>query len=83
MEKIVMLRVAPGARPTSGGFVSRYEFFAAHDYSKQLEAVRSFEVKGRNKAERAAKFIQDALDDNLTVETFNSYGERIQIVGLQ
>lgn len=84
MEKHVILRenFAGAAFTHVGGAVSRYEFFAAHDYNTRIEAVRLFNVKGKNKAARAEKFILEALADGLTVETFNSYRERVRVIGL-
>lgn len=85
MEKIIILREygAGVAFTHSGGFISRYSFFTAHDYERQAEAVRFFEVKGKNKAKRAEIFINKALSDGLTVETLNGYGERVQVCGLK
>lgn len=84
MEKIVILQEhgCGAAFKHCGGFVSRYTFFAAHDYSKQTEAVRFFEMKGKNKAKRAELFINKALADGLVVETLNGYGEHVRVLGL-
>mgnify|MGYP007135719508 CR=1 FL=1 len=85
MEKIVILQehFAGASFKRSGGFISRYSFFAAHDYKKQAEAVRFFEIKGKNKAKRAEAFIEKAFADGLTVETFNGYGERVKVCGIE
>lgn len=44
--------------------------FCKHDYSKQQEALETFEVKGKNVEERAFQWLKKVLDEGFTVEVF-------------
>ena len=85
MEKSVLLLGTCG-KHYYGQRVSYYDYFTARDYNTVClspDDIRLFWVKGKNKVERAEAFINKALSDGLTVETYNQYGERLVVVGVE